>query len=287
MRKSTVESAPRDDPLFMDSVMPPGFTGFSPVVRIPKIHSGFEGLPAISHEIYRRLAAESNNFARKVAPSAFDYYAAVIATARHIEVADKNGANVTSDEKDISDKVIKMNFQPPVAVTKYLDGVGSTSMPSGRKVRLDRRPIEYEAGNDPIGDIPGYFERVNADTHYLYNSLPCLGVYFQRIREDILKTNDNNRNPNWNLPPNIRPEDGNAGLPTRNLLGWKPSVRLKEDQLHFLYDCGFTAQGECTFQVPRFPINMDLLLSIQQEINNLKVETRETGNLMTGPITIC
>lgn len=107
-------------------------------------------------------------------------------------------------------------------------------------------------------------------------------MYFLRIREDILKSTDPGRNVNWDLPPNIRPEDGNAGLPTRNLLGWKPSVRMKEDQLHFLYDCGFDAQGVCTFQLPRFPINMDLLLSIQQEINNLKIETRQTGNLPTG-----
>lgn len=70
-------------------------------------------------------------------------------------------------------------------------------------------PRHYEDGEYNNVDIPGYFGRVTPETQPLYKGYPCIAVYAQRILADIGGIE------HWDLPQNVRPDDGNAMHPNK------------------------------------------------------------------------
>jgi hypothetical protein len=174
-------------------------------------------------------------------------------------------------------------------INAYLRGIGNFEDPSGteHKFRLQRLP-----GRDDHNGIAGYFGRVNGETHHLYESLPSPGVAAQRAVVDLQYTM--NQGPQiWNLPEELRPPEdewvaevpepnddlledeedeaiperergigavgveGMEPLPTANLLGWSPAVRLTNEQRQISENCGVQEEGFADHLV-RFALNNGL-----------------------------
>jgi hypothetical protein len=184
-------------------------------------------------------------------------------------------------------------------ISLYLSGIGDFEDPSGTeyKFRLLRLPGRMEFEN-----FNGFFGRVDATTHYLYESLPAPGVSAYRILKDLEYTRDRG-DTLWDLPDALRPEpmkkeplppdteedeailveerdaprvERPANLPTANLLGWGPAVKLRNEQRQILETCGI--EDGFTGKISRFALNSGLFEVIADRVR-VSAEKYKCGTL--------
>jgi hypothetical protein len=196
------------------------------------------------------------------------FWARVAAIRSHI-------GRATEDEKNLISYLASKEYPVHEPINAYLRALGDFDDPSGteHKFRLLRLPAVEE-----FDDIAGFFGRVDHNTHYLYESLPALGVSALRVLKDLEYTRGAIQ-ANWDLPEALRPppvpglpveaivEEDEAlpfkerevmverprNLPTANLLCWGPAVRLTSEQRQTLENCGI--EDGFTTQLSRFALN--------------------------------
>lgn len=203
-----------------------------------------------------------------------------------VAVIRSHSGRITEDERNLISYLSSREYPIHEPVNAYLRALGDFEDPSGTEhyFRLMRLP-----GIEEIEDIAGFFGRVTANTHHLYESLPAPGVSALRVLKDLEYTR--NEGPqDWNLPDELQPleivapeeapeeeEEGEEhqdealpeeereeiahaerprNLPTANLLGWGPAVKLTTEQRQTLENCGIE-DGFAT-NLSRFAINEGL-----------------------------
>lgn len=97
----------------------------------------------------------------------------------------------------------------------------------------------------------------------MYKAYPCIAVYVQRILADL------GGQLNWDLPENIRPDNANAIHPNPNLMGYRPSVHLSQEQISFLSKVGIT-NNHFSFNNGSLALNIPLILAVQRELSEVK-----------------
>lgn len=194
----------------------------------------------------------------------------------------------TEDEHNLRRYISSREYPVHEPINAYLRGIGDFEDPSGteHKFRLMRLP-----GREEFQGVAGYFGHVNAETHYLYESLPAPGVAAQRVIADLQYTLGQ-RQQIWNMPEELRPEEeapddidedepqdeaipdeervaeapeAQEPLPTANLLGWSPAVCLTNDQRQILENCGVQEEGFADHLV-RFSLNNGLFESVADRV---------------------
>jgi hypothetical protein len=153
-----------------------------------------------------------------------------------------------------------------------------------------RFPAPYGAG----GEENKCFGQVNGETHHLYESLPAPGVAVQRVIADLSYTLGQGAQV-WDKPEDLRPEEAVdediedqeeeeeqdeavpeekrrmeapeavRPMPTANLLGWSPAVRLTNEQRQVLENCGVKEEGVVDHLV-WFALNNGLFESVADRV---------------------
>lgn len=229
---------------------------------VPKqhyVHTGADGLDELVHRVFTLLKAKNPGFARRIPESAFGYYCAVATWCRMLYVHELNGGFITYDESNFVRALQANLLKLPKPIATFVNSIGNATLPGSGDVKFRLKEHEYERA----AGITGWFGQVNELTHWLYASYPCLAVYVRRMQRDL----DAVEIGPWNLPPGINPGIAAAGNPTRNMLGWAPTVDLRQDAVHFLNENGVE---EAMFRSENgsLPINYDLLASIRDELTS-------------------
>nr|WKV33686.1 MAG: RNA-dependent RNA polymerase [Riboviria sp.] len=299
---ATQNSEIKSDPLYKEAIVGEPDIALKPRADLGRLHTGFDGLTTIINETYNKAVSTKTGFAKRVPESAFATYCATLTYARALAVHGDNSFRLTPDERDLITEVKSGQYGVPSTLNTYLNGVGNTRIPDGRELKFEMIKPRYAEAQ--VGDviIPGYFERVDENTHYKYKSYPSLGVFYQRIIEDIryseqrarprpppIADEDGQEIPedeefdeegNWDLPENIRPLDEDANFPTLNLLGYAPATRLDNTKLGWLRsNAGITARRLPVLDaaVPFSPDLMNAVWTELQEVKDIKCEPFSTS----------
>lgn len=180
-----------------------------------------------------------------------------------LDVHQSNFRGLTFDEKEFLAKVKEFENEIPKSLAIVLAGIGNTTCPNGRDLKFRMNDRAYMEG-DYLGlNIPGYFGRAGPLTQALYKDYPCIAVAMQRIIADLGGA------VNWDLPQGIRPANPNAVHPNENLLGYRPSVPLSNEQQAFLTRCGVTLQ-HVEFNNGTLALHIPLLLAVNRELLSVK-----------------
>lgn len=258
---ATTSTPERNDPLWVNSL---AGSELQPMPNNEYVHSGCEALPTIISVMHASCVASSSGYARRVPESALAYYSACVTYARMLRLHMENGLNVSADEERFVEQVYSLNLEVPMLLAHYLAGFGNTRVPSGRDIRFRLRPRAYR----PVVDVvSGWFGPVSAETQPLYQNYPCLAVFASRILVDVQEGDEFNRR--WNIPPAMRPEDGDGTFPTQSMLGYAWRVRLSEQQRQFLHLQDIYYEDPFPSVNPTLPLSVNLLLAVQNELNAL------------------
>lgn len=286
---STSGSVPQNDPAYLSALCPHPGAILQPTAQERNIHSSSQGLNEIVRQLHSHLRAENPGFARRVPESAFGYYCATQVYAHMLKKQELNSYRTTTEERDFMRMVYEANLEPPVAIDTLMSSIGNVTLPNGREMKFRLLDRKYHESEDQ--ETFGWFGPVSNQTHYLYASYPCLAVYIERIRQDMLYTQNPEISPNWDLPDGISPEEDGAGLPTANMLGYGPSVKLKPDELRFLQETGFHFRDrqnpniEWISESDTIPLALQLLQAVQMELRATKQSLRLSPTLVTGSLS--
>lgn len=281
---SKTASKETNDPLFREAWFPEAGSDLAPEAGYLTIAPGCEALPIIMDVAHNECVASRPGFAKRISSAVFHYYGAVLTYKRLLEVVRDNQFQISPDEIRFIEQINDGEYLVPSVLSTYLSGFGNTFVPSGREVKfvMKRPPRRATKRAD---DKVGWFGRVNADTHYLYRSYPCLPVYASRIQADLGGMNDqvDNDDPgNWNLPPEIRPDLEDAGFPNENLLGWRPRSDLNHEARRFITNCQIT-QDRFESANPNLCLNIQLMHAVSTELSLIdRVKCQDVPKVPTG-----
>ena len=93
---------------------------------------------------------------------------------------------VERDEWKWLKRELKPEYTLPTDVAAYLAGIGDIVDPEGRVFELD---VPYILSDDELNGVRGFFGRIDADTHVLYETIPSPGVVSLLVCEDVRITN--------------------------------------------------------------------------------------------------
>ncbi|XP_063987412.1 uncharacterized protein LOC135167792 [Diachasmimorpha longicaudata] len=223
------------------------YTGKQPECN--RFTTTFESFFLLVDEEYWMRASRNSKFQDNISLSMYRYYMAQHLYSRLVEIrVSKNLAN--HKEKEYFLRVRSLAPIVPLAIISYLNSIGDVILVEYGKF------LSYEFPIWPNDD--GDFERVSSKNHWKYMSFPAPVVVAQAIQEDLIM--EMKGSTNWNLKAHLIPpfEDGNPGLPTANLLGWKPATVLTTDQRQKLHLSGI---NQYQFEVlnSQFQLNAKLM----------------------------
>lgn len=237
-------SAMQNDPLYKQAIVGEPEITMAPLADDPNIFSAADGLTPLIDELYNKAVSAKQGFSKRVPDSAFAAYCATLTYARLLAVHSHNGYPLSYDEREFLSEVKQGQFVIPNLLQIYLDGIGNITVPEGRELRFKLLRPHYVRGAFGNVAIPGFFDRVGPDTHFLYKSYPCLAVYFDRLLHDMAA--HPGEEGDWDLPDNISPDDpeepapnpddeqvirrrdpvAHPDFPTENMLGYRTSSTL-------------------------------------------------------------
>lgn len=256
---ATTSTPERNDPLWTTGL--PG-AELQPMPNIEYIQSGAEFLPHVTSVIQATCVATSSGYSRRVPESALAYYCAVTVYHRMLRLHIGNGLAASTDEARFVEQVDSLQLEAPMLLAHYLSGFGNTRVPSGRDIRFK---MADRPAYTSVGGVSGWFGRVSSVTQPFYQNYPCLAVYVERMWSDM----DAAAVRQWNLPEQLRPNlEGGLG-PSRALLGYAPKINIPASQIAFLNACDVAVGEPFISANPTLPLNIALLLSIQQELKQV------------------
>jgi hypothetical protein len=278
-----------NDPLWMECFVIDGDRGLTEDAGEQKFTVTTDSFVSLTKRTYDNVCAADKEFNRHVSLSMYHYYNTIHLWARLAAIREHTGL-ATEDEHNLRRYVSSNQYPLHEPVNAYLRGIGDFEDPSGteHKYRLLRLP-----GREEYEGIAGYFGQVSDETHHLYESLPSPGVAAQRVVADLNYTLGQGAKI-WDMPDDLRPEEeideevedeeeeeideaipeverhegvpeAVRPLPTANLLGWSPAVRLTNEQRQVLENCGVQEEGFADHLV-RFALNNGLFESVADRI---------------------
>lgn len=213
LAKST--SVEKNDPLYAEAYFPAPADEFRQCTDYQQLYSGCQGFPLIASETYSRLKSLSPTFTKTVPKCALDYYLAVLLNARLLLLHRENGGDLSYAESDFVDMIMSGKgiatggYTIPKGFALYLSGFGNTSLPNGRDLtwRMFKptlsSAIVTAAGRELT--IRGYFGEIVSNV-LKYAMYPSIGVFAQRIVQDLYRTESRDAPTRWDLPALFRRE---------------------------------------------------------------------------------
>lgn len=269
-RKQRYEIRPDEKPLMKADHE--SLKSFKPELRIfmhrltPIIHiyPGCYQLPNITKMLYEQLQKDYPVITKYISESVFAYYCAVVVYFRLLRLLKVKDKMMTRDELDFHNRVKAANLMVPTLLQDYISCLGDVTFYNGHfRERYDFTMLSIEYFTSADGSS-GWFGKINANTHILYQMYPCLSVYARRIIQDLLYT-AGEANEDWNLPVDVAPKEPNAGKPTKNLLGYAKAQKLTKDQVNFLQEGGVIANSFVTSNETLL-LAMRLTQNVSQEL---------------------
>nr|UQE85430.1 putative capsid protein [Krahall insect-associated virus 1] len=271
-----------NDPLSEKAYFSAPGSAFLPVATRERIASGTTILPALQDEVYTKLCAVSPMYSKTVPKCGHDYYIAVLTYYRLLKLHMKTGGTLTSSESGFVYQMDDAGFTTVKSHALFLAGLGDTKIPSSRETYFLFIKPQLAAGRIRLGgreyNIPGYFGPIE---NYLgaYAGYPCLGVYAQRILQDLWRV-EHPQDVDWDLPDELA-FDGHAVNP--NCLGYEPATRLSSEQQAFLRGCGIGLR-DFHFENADLPIHFELLVGIHMKLGGTKVGLHPISDLRMGSV---
>lgn len=269
-----------NDPLSEKAYFPYSESCFSQIAKEEKIFPGTTALPALQDLSYTTLGAQNPSYTKTVPKCAHDYYIAVMIMHRLLKLHQLTGKYLSADEQSFVTSIDAVGFTVPKLVSLFANGLGDTTIPSGRKLAFSFAKPKLLSGVVVLGEgqyeIPGFFGPI---IQYLgaYASYPCIGVYAQRILQDLWCVG-NPQAKDWDLPDGIR----FANRPVnQNCLGYSPAVRLPREQLAFLTDNQVTLDNFYS-ENPAIPLFSGLLAAVHVKMSQCRVPLYQISQLTSG-----
>lgn len=209
--RSTSFPPPKSDPSDIDAFSVLDLAGLTFRKKIQSLNLNFSGYLDLSDAVYETLAATEKYWTRNITLSMWTYYSTMLLWERLIYIATVQGDRRTQDYIALRN-AIPTDVTVPTAMASYLSMIGPFTDPNKRKWHVNVPRVTDQQSTS----IAGWFGRVSETTHYLYGSTPSPGVAALSV---IMESAGGNPPSLWNLPPDIRPNNRQAILPNKNLLG--------------------------------------------------------------------
>lgn len=268
---STTPSQYKDDKMWQDFEAE-GFDGLAPYTPRRFFATTFEGLVGLIDRCYDALNVSDPTFTKYISRSMFSYYIWQHVYVRIIEIK-KHTGDETHDENRYYEFMKNRNYPVPEPIEEYLKSVGTTK---------DHTGIEYRMVFPAWPNDDGHFGQIDEDTHFLYESMAAPIVTSGRMVADLEYTMNPNVNRTWDLDPTIAPNDMNAGLPTKNLIGWAPAVTLTPEQRQIL-ESGGVDNNSIHPDLPKFELNRALFENISDKVSKLEAKVK-LGTITSGSV---
>nr|UQE85431.1 putative capsid protein [Krahall insect-associated virus 2] len=271
-----------NDPLSEKAYFSSPGSAFLPVATRERICGGTTILPALQNEVYTKLCAVSPMYSKTVPKCGHDYYIAVLTYYRLLKLHKKTGGTLSSSESGFVYQMDDAGFTTVKSHSLFLAGLGDTKIPSGREIYFLFIKPQLAVGEIRLGGreyrIPGYFGPIEENLG-AYAGYPCLGVYAQRILQDLWCV-EHPRDIDWDLPDGIA-FDGYSVNP--NCLGYEPATRLSSEQQLFLRGCGLRLT-DFQFENQDLPIHFELLVGIHMKLGGTRVGLHPISDLRMGSV---
>lgn len=200
---SKTSSPLQNDPLWLEAFSIEGDKGFTEEAGVKKFAVSTDGFTSLVRRTYHVTCAADKEFSRNVSPAMYEYYNTQHFWARTAAIREHRGM-ANEDERRIVRYLQSSEYIVHEPINIYLRGIGDFDDPSGTQHRFELLRLP---GNQRHEGVPGFFGRVSANTHYLYESLPSPGVAAKRLQQDYAFTLNPALNPVWDLPDAVRPEE--------------------------------------------------------------------------------
>ncbi|XP_077274479.1 uncharacterized protein LOC143904079 isoform X3 [Temnothorax americanus] len=165
----------------------------------------------VSRDVYRELIIDDFNIRESIVPEYLDYYATALLWFRITRLKCLACDVLTQEEERLLSTITGCSFCVPEPFMLQLRMFGKIQTLTGEHLRSEFPPLPTEV----IQGFGGYYGPISADTHNLYEEIPCLGVTSESVRHSI--SNDPPGRYHSSLE---RPADN--VIPNENLLGFKP-----------------------------------------------------------------
>lgn len=257
--KPTTFIKPRNKPMF-DDLDVAGFNGVTPCHGRSRIAITAEGFIPLIEKEYNILATKESHFAKMISQSMFLYYCVQHLYVRLVYLRKNDHDKLPLAEEQFLEYFDSGNYTVPDPIKAYINGIGVVTDASGIEYNID-----FLAWPNRQGD----FGRISEETHFMYASLPSARIAALRVQQDLAYTIVPNTAANWQLPEDLVPAEAAAGLPTKNLLGWAPSVALTSDQYASLEDLDITVDNFPS-RYGGFKLNNNLMSRVSCTLETMK-----------------
>lgn len=201
-------------------------------------------LTQVMRDTYTKMSTDKPDLTKRLIPEELDYYATAMLWFRIISLKAKNQQQLTAEETIILEMLQLESFVIPEPLRLQLLVLGKVKSCLGTSLRPTFPPLPTTVIQWQATGIPGNFAAaITADSHNLYEELPCLGINLA-----ALITAQNNDVGAW-TPPGV-PANTHAN---QNLVGYRPTKRYRPEAFASVIDAGI-APGE----VQNYPINTGL-----------------------------
>lgn len=178
------------------------------------------------------------NLSKSWTRESYEYYSTAMLWLRIVHLKSRNNQDLTPTEETLLQASSALTFNLPVPLRLYLAGLGNVTSRIGQHLY----PAFPELPTKVIDGIPATYGRITANTHNMYEELPCLGVAIGLLRATL---NPVNPIPQWN-PPIVPPHY----TANENLLGYHRIRRPRQEATSILDAAGITEQ-----LFPNYPAN--------------------------------
>ncbi|KAI5694887.1 hypothetical protein M8J75_007234 [Diaphorina citri] len=211
---STNYTPEKNDPCLEEAAfLSDGRKGFSVTPAPRRFENDYSQYITLVETSYQAMTAVDKGFHKRISFSMYQYYCVIALWKRLID------ASRTTDEA----AYLKFNKifgsltaldQLPSELVAYLSCIGDLTDDTGRPVslRVQMYPIQAQ-----LMGASGHYGRVGPNTYHWYSSIPSPFIALYRVIQDFNFQED--EDPNWDLPPLLRPQTQLATLPNANLLG--------------------------------------------------------------------
>ncbi|XP_077274478.1 uncharacterized protein LOC143904079 isoform X2 [Temnothorax americanus] len=212
----------------------------------------------VSRDVYRELIIDDFNIRESIVPEYLDYYATALLWFRITRLKCLACDVLTQEEERLLSTITGCSFCVPEPFMLQLRMFGKIQTLTGEHLRSEFPPLPTEV----IQGFGGYYGPISADTHNLYEEIPCLGVTSESVRHSI--SNDPPGRYHSSLE---RPADN--VIPNENLLGFKPLGATCEEAKNLAFHAGITSE-KFSFSLPNTGINLHFILRISDILARTK-----------------
>lgn len=254
--QSTTPSVERNDVLLSDAILVDGISVGVANERDRHFQLDYAQYIQLINSSYRVMTRQDRALQKHLSLSQYTYYCVILLWKRLKYVLTARGTGVNEYE------ALRRKLPPmviPEEIGYYLDGIGNIIDYNDRRFYLS---LQSQLSVVDVLGVPGHYNRVDAQTHICYETLPSPFVAVLRLLYDLALTNGLhqhpviNLDPLWDLPNDINPGLDNL-LINRNLLGWNPASVMTDEQVRACAAAGIAAavQMEDEAIAPQFEVD--------------------------------